>query len=62
MNEQQAKKLEIAKMATQLTAALLKGGELNQFVQDMRSMPQKTPALLEAYDVIFDHLERKSVP
>lgn len=62
MNEQQTIKLEVAKLATQLTEALLQSGRFDHFAQDIRTGPNQAPPLFQVFDAIFDHLERKSVP
>lgn len=59
MNEQQQKKLEVAKMATQLTAALLESGKFNDFAHEIRSGAKQAPAVLAVFDVIYDHLAGK---
>ncbi|MDO8941515.1 MAG: hypothetical protein Q7U98_20340 [Methylicorpusculum sp.] len=56
MNEQNQKKLEIAKLATQLTAALLESGKFTDF--DPAHPPQAGRAadLLQVFDAIYNHL------
>ena len=58
MTDQQ---LEIAKMATQLTVALLQSGQFDQFASDIRVGTKQAPPLLQVFDAIFAHLEGKTV-
>lgn len=55
------KKLEIAKLATQLTTALLTSGKFNELTAEFRpAQPNKTPTVLQVFDTIFAHLSEKT--